>query len=567
MKKFAIFLSIILVVLLLSLAGLLMWNHRAESAAIPETIPTLPDITKIPETTSAAELAQTIPVPTEPPVTEPAFSPKAVADSDPANWNVQWSIIENDTVVENFTREEPIAFADDYFVLPGVAGFRGGNYRTNASYGTVDITEGTITELRKINVGFLDTAEWIGCGWTGQPLVAQWDAETRAIMNLYDDKKEKDGLVEAIYAKMDGYVHFIDMEDGSYTRDPLYIGRVFKGSGALDPRGYPILYLGAGLPRGNVQSIYVISLIDGEVLYEHTGYHELAPRAWCGLDAGPLVDAQTDTLIWACENGMLYTMKLNTQYDKDAGTISVNPDSPVIGTCTHDYIESGRYAGFEASITAANGYVYLADNSGMLLCVDINTMELIWAQDMMDDVNATPAFEWEGDDGYLYLAPSLDYTHKEVPIRKINAETGEIVWQYDIKCINDSSISGGAMASPLLGRSDTDMENIVIFSLTSTPNAWAGTMIAFHKETGEVLWEFRPKLYMWSSPIALYTEDGKGYIFQVDGSTGNCYLLDGQTGEVVNTLKLGTTVESSPVAFDNHILIGSRSGIHLLEVN
>ena len=582
MKKLAVILAVILALLLILLAGLLIWEQRNTNTSIEQTVPvtaasetTAPTETEPPEpeTTEAEVTAPTETQPTEPEPTEtlppePAFSPNAVDSTDPGNWGIQWSIIENGIPVESFQRDIPITFEGDYFAFPGVAGFRSDYNRTNGSYGTVDIQEGSIKSLWRAHVGALGTTEWIGCGWTGQPLVVQWDSETKAIMNLYDSKKEKENLVEAIYPKMDGYVHFLDMEDGSFTRDPLFLGNVFKGSGALDPRGYPILYVGAGIPYKNVpQHFYAVSLIDGQILFEFSGQHSLSPRGWCAFDSGPLIDAETDTLIWACENGMLYTMKLNTRYDKETGMISMNPDAPVIGYCTHNYNRKGRNAGFEASVTAAKGYVYLADNSGMLLCVDINTMELIWAQDIKDDINATPLLDWEGDNGYLYIAPSLEFTNTDVPLYKINAETGEIVWQYHVKCVKDKTISGGALASPLLGRSGTTMEDLVIFSIASTPGIWNGKIIAFHKVTGEIVWEYQSRNYMWSSPIALYTEDGKGYIFQACTPSGYCLLMDGQTGEVLNTYKVGRTIESTPVAFGNHILVGSRTGMHLLEIN
>ena len=44
-------------------------------------------------------------------------------------------------------------------------------------------------------------------------------------------------------ACMDGYVYFLDLRTGEKTRDPLYLGYTFKGAGALDPRGYPIMYV------------------------------------------------------------------------------------------------------------------------------------------------------------------------------------------------------------------------------------------------------------------------------------------------------------------------------------
>lgn len=571
MKKLIVALSIVLTVLLLILVGLLLMSHPSapqaqESFSPPtESETSLPIVTEqIPiETEAATEVIEE----TEPPATEPAFFPVCTQNTDPKNWGIEWTIIQNDQIVDHYNREDPIFFEDNYYAIAGICGFRTDYQRQNASYGTTDLTDGTITELWKANVGFLDEVDWIGCGWTGQPLVAQWDSETRAIMNLYEEKKEKEGLVEAVYAKMDGYVHFIDMEDGSFTRDSLYVGRVFKGSGALDPRGYPILYLGAGLPRGEMQCIYAISLINGEILYELSGVHELAPRAWYGFDSGPLIDAETDTLIWAGENGLLYTIKLNTQYDPAAGTLTMTPDTPVMAAYTHNYHKEGRYAGYEASIAAAGHYLYLGDSSGMFFCVDINTMELIWAQDILDDINATPVFDWESDDkGVIYVVPSVDYTSGEMPMCKLDAETGEILWQSTIKCAKDKDIPGGGLASPLLGRRGSTMEDSVIFSIGCAPDLWSGQVIALDRETGETIWQYETKNYIWSSPVAIYTEENKGYIFQVDAS-GNCYLLDGASGEVLSTLKLGRTVESSPVVFGNHILIGTRSSMHLLKIN
>ncbi|MBR2422759.1 MAG: PQQ-like beta-propeller repeat protein [Oscillospiraceae bacterium] len=572
MKKTIIILSVAFALLLLVLCGLLFMT-RTPAPPAAETPPATEQPT---ETTAPPTEATTVPTEpetepeetTEPAPTEPPFVPMAVDGTRAEDWEIDWRIIENDTVIESFTRQDPIFFGDDYYQLPGIAGFRGGNYRTDASYGTADIQSGTIKQLWKMNVGYLETVDWIGCGWTGQPLVAQWDAETRAIMNLYDEKKEKDGLVEAVYAKMDGYIHFIDMEDGSQTRDPLYVGWVFKGSGALDPRGYPIVYLGAGLTKnGSVpQKIFAISLIDGSTLFELSGYNPLAPRYWCGFDSGPLVHGETDTLIYAGENGLIYTIKLNTNYDKAAGTLTMEPDAPVMTAYTSSYSKAGRYLGYEASIAAADQYLYLGDNAGLIQCVNVNTMELVWAQSILDDVNATPLFDWGTDGrGYLYAAPSVDYNRGEVSLYKLDAQTGEILWTYEMKCSTDPDAPGGMLASPLLGKNGTSMENIVIFSVGRTPSPGKGQMYAFDKTTGELLWQFETNSYIWSSPVALYTQDGTGYIFQAD-ARGNCYLMNGATGEVMNTVSLKQTTEASPIAFGNHILLGTRSAMYLFEI-
>ena len=80
--------------------------------------------------------------------------------------------------------------------------------------------------------------------------------------------KQAETLTEVIYPTMDGYIYFIELTSGEYTREPLYIGYSFKGTGSLDPRGYPILYLGAGYTSALGKSrVFVISLIDGSILY------------------------------------------------------------------------------------------------------------------------------------------------------------------------------------------------------------------------------------------------------------------------------------------------------------
>ena len=207
----------------------------------------------------------------------------------------------------------------------------------------------------------------------------------------------------------------------------------------------------------------------------------------------------------------------------------------------------------------------------MLQCVDLNTMELIWSQDLVDDVNSTPLFDWGADgNGYLYIAPSLDYSgggkRNVLPICKINARTGEIIWKHEMECITADGVSGGALASPLMGRPGSDIENLLIYSIGRSPKAWDGQIVALDKETGQVVWQFETESYIWSSPVAVYTEEGKSYIFQSD-QFGHCYLLDGKTGQVLDDVKLETAVEASPVAFGDKVVQGTRYGVYLFDID
>ena len=81
----------------------------------------------------------------------------------------------------------------------------------------------------------------------GYAILVQWPAETRKILGIKDEFKNKDGFVEAIYPTMDGHIYFLDLETGEPTRDPINIGVTTKGTASLDPARYPLLYTGQGI--------------------------------------------------------------------------------------------------------------------------------------------------------------------------------------------------------------------------------------------------------------------------------------------------------------------------------
>ena len=500
-----------------------------------------------------------------------SFSPAPGADTDPATRQICWEIFENGSLTAAYTRQAPISFGDpeSYFALPGVSTFRGNNYRNSAAYGTATIVQKDLKTLWTHNTGKIAGGSWSGNGWTGQPLIVRWDAQTRQQMNLYPEKKDKDDLVEVIYASLDGKIYFIDLADGSDTRDPLDIGLCFKGAGTLDPRGYPLLYVGAGDVNAENERprMFIISLIDGSILWSYGHEETLSYRtdneSWCAFDAAPLIHADTDTLIWPGENGILYTLPLNTQYDKAAGRISVSPLQMTVTRYLTDRTSPEKYwCGYEASPVIVDHYLYVSENGGMFYCIDLNTMELIWAQDTKDDSNSTPVFERISDtEGYLYTAPSLHWTKDSqsrgsISIYKLDAVTGQILWEapYDVHTVN--GVSGGVQASPVLGKAGTDLEGMVFYAIARTKTKESGTLVALDTETGEEKWRLDMDHYAWSSPLAIYDQNGKGYLVQCD-SYGNARLID-SSGAVVDTLFLGGNTEASPAAFEDMIVVGTR---------
>lgn len=518
---------------------------------------------------STIKPGDTTPSTTEPEETvpEPTFTPEKTDSSNPESWGIQWEIIKSGAIVDSYKAEQAISFGkpEDYFALPGISTFRGNNFRNSAVYGTAEVELRTLNkDWTRDNVGSLNG--WPGVGWTGQPLMVQWPAETKAVMNMYDSKKAKDGLVEVIYATLDGHIYFYDLDDGSFTRDPINAGMNFKGAGSLDPRGYPIMYVGSGDYIGSkVPKMYIISLIDGSILFERTGSDAFSTRNWAAFDSAPLIDKETDTLIWPGESGVLYSIKLNTKYDEKAGTLTIDPEETVKTRYTTKRSNKSTYwIGYEPSAVIVDRYLYISENGGMFFCIDLDTMSLVWAQDTRDDSNSTPVFEWDGTDGgYIYTAPSLHWTANGgkgyICIYKLNAKTGEIVWEKRFDCHTVSGVSGGVQSSPLLGKPGTQLEGLIIYTIARTPNQWDGKIVAIDTKTGETVWEKAMDNYTWSSPVAVYDKDGQAYIIYGD-SAGNLFMVDFE-GNTLSKVDLGTNIEASPAVYNNTLVVGTRGGL------
>jgi len=563
--SFIFVLEVLLLVILVALLTVFVTKSTLLHSALAQGDGPTPDITDVPGT---EQTPTPTPEPTVPPYVVPAdLKAHAVEGTEPENLIVETAVEVNGERVETYTPSREITFAgeSDYTDAMGIIGFRGNNYRQGAAYGTASLSGKTLTNDWSVNTGSLtapDGNTWTGSGWTGQPLIVEWDVTTQRNMNLYDWAKNTPGLKEVIYACMDGYVYFLDLESGERTRDPINIGYTFKGTPALDPRGYPLLYLGSGYHSGRGNSrAFVVSLIDGEVLYTYGNGDRFALRDWSMFDASPLIDAETDTLIHPGENGILYLIHLNTKYDPDAGTVSVDPDEVVKWRYKSTRNGSQYWLGMEDSPIIWNGYIIMSDNGGQLMCLDLNTLELVWVQDVLDDTNCTPVLDVENGHPYVYISTSFhegwrSWTKATIPVWKIDAVTGEILWHTDYECGTEAGVSGGVQGTIAIGKNDCD--DRIFVPVSRTPNVNGGILAALDKQTGEKLWEFETKMYSWSSPVDFYDANGKCYVAYTTFG-GYLYVLDGKTGEIVTSLDLGGKVEASPAVYNDYVVVGLRS--------
>lgn len=552
--------GIVIFVALLAVLVMVVMRGIAANKALEETAES-PAVTVQPTPTPTPESTPT-------PVGLPDFKPHSVDGTEPERLISSTAIMVDGEVVEEYESDYEINFdlPERYTELEGIVTFRGDNFRSGAAYGTVAVSSKTLTKVwSKSTSGLSDTdgIYWSGSGWTGQPLIVKWPEATRKnISAMYDWAREKEGLVEVIYATLDGHVYFYELTSGEYTREPLNLGFNYKGAGALDPRGYPILYVGSGVDSVNGRSrVKVVNLIDNSVMFEFGHNETFANRGWHMFDSSPLVSAETDQLIYPGENGILYIIHLNTKYNEQTGELSVDPDNIV--KWKYNGVRSGsRYwLGVESSAAIINNYIFLADNGGNLMCLDLNTLELVWVQDVLDDTNCSPVVDVENGHPYIYISTSFHYGWRSystaaIPIFKIDAETGEIVWRTDYTCYTVQDLSGGVQGTIAVGKNK--LSDMIFVPIARTPGASSGTLAALKKDTGEVVWEKETSMYSWSSPVDFYDADGNGYLLYCN-SGFNMFLIDGKTGEQLDYMNLGGNIEASPAMYGNYAVVGTRA--------
>ncbi len=478
---------------------------------------------------------------------------------------ITYSVIQNDKVVD-YKPEYTLAFPSNkaYTDLEGVTTFRGNHYRSSPSYGTREVKEKKLEIIWEQDTGAVaaQNSFWPGSGWTGQPLLVHWPEATRKIMNITPEFKDTD-LTEVIYPILDGNIYFLDLKTGKPTRPKIKLGFSIKGTGTIDPRGYPLFYTGMGLKTNDTAGTSTsfkyraYSLIDQKEIFSFPGSDPLAHRTWGAFDSSAVLNKETDTLIEAGENGLIYKIKLNSKFDEAASTISLSPKIT-------KYRYKSSYSsdqGIENSPAYYRNLMFFVDNGGTLQCLDINKMEPVWIYNIHDDTDSSIVIEEAEDGVFLYTANEVDKrcangkaAKAPTNIRKFNALTGELIWQKDYTAFYRSYINGGVMGTPLIGKDD--IADRIIYPICFTGSSLDGKLVALDKKTGEEIWVRDLEHYSWSSPVDIKSEDGKTYGLFCDYG-GFMHLFDPMTGKDLDKVSLGGNIESSPSVYDDIAVVGS----------
>ena len=538
-------------------------NPDVPASAVPGMTVTLSPA-GTPEPTAAPTAAPT-PLPTEAPTLPPAKltpNPPAELQPDHPAWKYAWEVYTDGQRTDAFVAPDALSFPEDgaYTALEGVITFRGGNLRQSGAYGTAALESSDFKVLWSQRIGSIDSGytRWTGVGWTGQPVLVRWPEELRRGMNIDGAFQNRNDLIEAIYGTLDGNIYFFEAATGKPTRPPIKLGFPIKGSVSVDPRGYPLLYVGQGISKANGKTgsigWRVYSLIDQRELFFLDGHDPLCLRDHGAFDGVCLVDGAADTAILGGENGLFYRIKLNTRFDRDAMTIAV---SPSVTTYRYKCAISGEL-GIENSVAAWGGYAWFADNSGLLTCFDLNAMQPVWLLDAGDDTDASIALE-HGQDGRLAL-----YTVNQVDkqgargrctMRRVDAMTGISDWSFSVNCTSDGDNGGGGFASPAVGAGA--YADYVYFNICRTEGG--GTLFCFNKADGALMWQRDTGSASWSSPLLVYRPDGTG-VLVVANATGRGMLrmYDPATGKKLGGVQLRGLIEASPAVFGDTLIVGTR---------
>lgn len=463
----------------------------------------------------------------------PADAAPAAADStQPTAFGLSFEIEQDGNTVSSAVRAKDILFpsANDYSLLSGIALANGNNYRSAKSFGALSERAGSLETAwhEKTTSSSL------------QPLIVEWEADLRQMMELYPEKQNKDGLVEVLSLQDDGTLAFQDLSDGSPTRDALSLGS--GSSFALDPRGYPLLYAGGGTED---PSIRIYSLLSGELLYRYDSQTDTFSPADTekGFSCSPLVSADADTLVWAGNNGVLYTFVLNSDFDRAAGTVSVNPDSPV----KYRYSISSGAENESYSITglcAWRGYAFVTDSGGYLQCIDLNTMNPVYIQYLNGACAAAPLLEEEADGIYLYIGTSA--SNAAASLYKIKGLSGEIIWQREFSC----GEAGGVLSTPVPGYGSLDGAELCT---VSHADGSYSAVYSLADDTGEIKWEYQTGLAASDSPVPIYTPDGAAAVFL--SAEGRAVLLD-NSGTLLDSLDVPESTGAPAAVFGSTAVFG-----------
>ena len=275
---------------------------------------------------------------------------------------------------------------------------------------------------------------------------------------------------------------------------------------------------------------------------------------YSGVNGAPLFDKSTGAMVVGAENGILYTMEPNDEFDHMVGTLKIKPAYQRYTWLANK--QKTKNTNIDGAVAMYGSYAYFGDQSGIVQCVDVNTLTPVWAVNTGDNVDATVALDMQDESTVaLYTANTILNQGKSgvCTVRRLDALTGKEVWAYAVPELGyTTEAEVGVYASPVVGRES--VSDLVYF--TATNGVKGATLYALNKQSGAVAWSLPLASPTLSSPVAVYNQAGDAWILQAEGS-GKLYLVNAKTGDVLTTMQLSGKVEASPAVYRDVLVIAT----------
>jgi outer membrane protein assembly factor BamB len=467
--------------------------------------------------------------------------------------------VSSKSVAENLTYEIKLvdsagpglgSIESKYIPEKGVLGFRGSLNRDMVSEGRLtqrptevkmDWEFSTAYDGKKTKFGVWGG----GNGWTGQPLIINWDYKgipTQALANKPKAKKE------VIISSLCGKIYFLNFENGEQLRPTLDTHNPIKGTAMFDPDYTGNLLVGQGINETGEFGFLIFDVFKGKLDAFVSSSDRDAHRGWGAFDSSPIKVG--NYYFWPGENGILYKFRmLNGKYKLHSKLIyhSKKPNRSTLG--------------IESSLSVYKNYGYFGDNQGNIVCLNLASLKPVWYFDNVDDSDATIVIEEEMGKPYLYIGCEVDKQGGSgfSYLRKLNALTGQEVWLNKISAqsivFKEKTFNGGMLSTPLLGKHQA--KNLLYICISQPGKSTAGQLMGVDKVSGQVKFTTKLNANSWSSPVGYYTKKGEPFVI-IGDVVGNIYLIDGLTGEKIFSKNLGGNFEASPAVMEDQLIIGSR---------
>ncbi len=438
--------------------------------------------------------------------------------------------------------------------------------------------KGELAQLWKTPVG-ASVGVTSGLNWKGEAVIVKWDDETRLASAILDDKKAKAGLTEVIFPALDGKIYFLDLADGTKTREPIAVGCPMSGSAEIINNGRPVLVVGLGDCTKTANTCYVvIDLFTNRKMLsfgERKNFAMSFPEEIYNFSCKPVVSSDGTTMITRGENGVFYSWVVRKASGEENEvslaqeleyTYGVKTDNKDKDSGNDDESGADILTG-TAGIAAWGSYIFTGDDAGNLVCIDINDWHMVWIKNLGSKITGTPVLEEDEASGtvYLYVGTSIDNKGKAgmAYMCKLNAANGDIIWQRNEEVKIPKYADGGVIVSPCLGKNG--LSSYVYFTVAGDGGRNAGRLFCLNKTNGGAVYTVDTKYYTKSNPVALYSLTGASYLMLTD-IKGNLFLLDAETGECKFTLRLKEELASTPAVYEGKLVVGTVGGIYCIDI-